>query len=402
MSRASALFDVAVTGVGLVTSLGAGREETWRAALAGQGGIHALPAGLFPGAQEFAGALPPLAFPPTAERTIHYALRAAREAVEDAGLTREPGLLAGTACVLGCSKGGLITYERCAPMAPDVPADFIFNALPAMPSARVAEALGLGGPVMSEAAACATGAVCIARAASLIRRGERPAAVAGASDASLTPLLLGSYRNADALACASPPEGACRPFDRRRSGFLVGEGAAVLVLERLDLARRRGAAVYGLLAAGVMGSEAFHAMRPHPTGEPLERVARLALQRAGLAPEQAGFIHAHAAGTRLGDAAEAAALLRVFGSSVPVVSTKAHTGHLLGAASAAGAAFLFLALRDKMLPATRNLERPGKDDKLNHVIASPRAVSGPGVLTAAGFGGHLAVLVAIPEEPPCR
>ena len=234
-----------------------------------------------------------------------------------------------------------------------------------------------------------------------MQRGECLAAIAGASDASLCGLVLGSYRNAGALAETDPPETACRPFDRRRRGFIVGEGAAALVLERLDHARSRGATVYGVLAACALGSEAYHTMRPCPTGEPLERVLRLALQRAGLAPEHVGFVHAHAAGTRLGDASEAAALGRVFGSRAPVASTKGHTGHLLGAASAVATAFLFLALRGKMLPATRNLERPDKDDALDHVMASPRAVSGPGALAAAGFGGHLAALIALPEDAAC-
>ena len=388
---------IAVTGIGLVTPLGATREATWRGLRQGASGLRLLPGDLFPGAESEAGGLPPEeARPQESDRFISYAVRAAREALRDAGLDAKSGRVA---CVVGSSKGGVLTLARHAADPLGVPAEFLRNVMPGMASTRIAEKLGLQGIVLAEAASCATGVACIYQAAGLLRRGQCDAALAGASDASLLPLMLACYRNLGALAESTEPGAACRPFDRSRNGFLVGEGAAVVTMETEQRARTRGVPIYGLVAGLAMGSDASHETRPDPEGRSLARTIRAALARAEVSPDAVDYVNAHGTGTRLGDVAEAQALRRVFHGRTPVSSTKPQTGHMLGASAAVEAAIAFLALRDGWMPATLNLQDPDEECRLNHVRGHGRAAQLRCALSvSAGFGGHLGALLAVRER----
>lgn len=384
------MTNVAVTGIGMVTPLGASREATWRALREGACGLRRLPPDLFDGAESFAGGLPPIeARREGRDRFIGYAVLAAREALADSGRTDGEGV----ACVVGSSKGGLTAYARLA--SGKAAPSFLEEAPPGAAAVQVGRDLGLDGPVLAEAASCVTGLACLGTALSLLRSGDCDAVLAGATDASLTPLVLHSYRNMGALSACPDPASACKPFDRRRDGFLVGEGAALLMIEPESAARRRGARVYGSVLSVLLATDPAHVTRPTPSGRPLERALRAALERAETRPEVVDYVLAHGTGTPLGDAAEAAALRSVFGEAAPVGATKPRLGHLLGASAAVEAALLFLALRDGWAPGTPNVDEP--DPALGIRPLAPPGRTGrlvKAVSCSAGFGGRLGVLVA--------
>jgi 3-oxoacyl-[acyl-carrier-protein] synthase II len=251
---------LAVTGIGMVTPLGATRDETWAGVRSGASALRGLPAGLFPGAQGFAGELPPLAdLAPCGERAAQYAVRAAAEAAAEAAIlgVHDPERIG---CFIGSSKGGMPSLAAFAADSGDASTRRFFEFCPCAPAA--ARCLGLAGPVMAEAASCATGVACLARAAAHVAEGRCDAALAGSADASLTPVLLAGFATAGVLSRHPDPGRACRPFDRGRDGFLIGEGAAVFCIEPIAAARRCRAFVYAVLAAAVLGSEAFHQTRP--------------------------------------------------------------------------------------------------------------------------------------------
>jgi len=389
----------AVTGIGMVTPLGASTQAVWRRLRAGDSGLQKLPADLFEGASLHAGGVPPPETrPPGADRLVRYAVHAAREAAADARLltATPPDRIA---CVIGASKGGVASLAQHALRPWAAPPDLLYNYMPCMASARAAHALGIRGPVMAEAASCATGVACLLRAAVLLERGLADAALAGSSDASLLPLLIAGFRNAGVLSECPDPAAACKPFDRGRDGFIIGEGAAVFALEPLQRARGRGARIYAVLAGMAMGSEAFHETRPDPTGAGLRRTISLALQRAGLAPHAVDYVNAHGTGTRLGDVAEAGALRSGFTPAVPVSSTKPQTGHLLGASSSVEVAIALLALRDSWMPGTLNLGEPDPACALNLVPASGAPAELRTVASVSiGFGGQLGVVIARTQE----
>jgi len=267
-----------------------------------------------------------------------------------------------------------------------------------MAAAAVARAHHLHGPCFGVATACASGSHAIAEATHCIGRGEAEVVITGGVEAVVTPIMLAGFARAGVLApTGDDPAAACRPFDRERAGFSLGEGACCLVLEAEDHARARGARIYGRIAGSGMGCDAHHPTTPDPEGRTLARTIASALAAADVTPADLDYLSAHGTGTRLNDPAEAAAIHRALGpaaETTPISSIKGATGHLLGASGALEAAVCLLAMRDGTAPATRNLTDPDPACPLAHIIGAPRP--GPyrtSLSLSAGFGGLNAALV---------
>lgn len=402
---------IAVTGVGLVTPLGTTRGETWNALLAGKRaarwltaaelGDPALPAGPGPGHRWFGcpvetGRLPPLSASPPSGRLVQFALTATREAVAQADL--EPAQLAEAACVIGSSKPDLQPIDRWfRPSASDAPlppsADALFGLFAASRAAAlVGTELGCRGPVLCPVAACATGLVSVIRAADLIRSGTARIAIAGGADASLHPGLLASYRRLGVLgAPGDDPASACRPFDSTRTGFAVGEGAGILVLEEWDHAIGRGATPLAEWLAGRLGSDPSGLTGVDVRGTSLARLIHLVLNETALAPSEIRTANLHGTATQSNDRAEASALRAVFGSDpdrLACSALKGGMGHLMGAAGAVETACSILALQAQRVPPTVNHVTTDPDCRLNLEGGS---ISSQYLLKLSlGFGGHLA------------
>lgn len=334
----------------------------------------------------------------------HLALLAAHAARADAGLT-DPEALRDAAVVVASAMGGERTHHNASKhltehqitgtklrLSPFTAPKLMPNAA----SANVAILLGAHGPNVSPAAACASGAYALAQAADQIRLGRASVVVTGAAEAPCEEIAARTFLAGEALS----PTGQSLPFHRERNGFVLAEGAAVLVLEELEHARKRGARIYAELAGTGLTCDAYHVVAPQPDGEFAAQAMRLALREAGLAPDAVGYVNAHATGTPLGDVAECRALREVFGERVPLVSsTKAATGHLLGAAGALEAAFTILAVYSGQVPPTRELDAETTDPEcaeggIDFVAGEAREIP----LTAAmsnsfAFGGHNASLV---------
>jgi 3-oxoacyl-[acyl-carrier-protein] synthase II len=303
--------------------------------------------------------------------------------------------------------GGLLEAEAAAGPAarrPDRVSPFFTPIYgPNMAACQPSLELGIRGPVLGGVGACAAGAQAVVDGLRMVERAEAEVVLAGATDAGLSPLLLGSLANAGALAPAGDdPASACRPFDRTRAGMVASEGAAVLVLEPLHRARARGATVLAVVRGGGSAGDAHHVAAPHPEGRGAERAMGRALADAGAAPADVDALVAHATATTLGDVAEARAVKAVFGPSprVAVCGPKGALGHGLGAAGAFAVVVAVLSLRDGVLPATRNLADPDPECALDHVVDHPR----PGALrtvlvNASGFGGQNAALLVGRAEP---
>jgi 3-oxoacyl-[acyl-carrier-protein] synthase II len=397
---------VVVTGLGAVTPIGGDAPSTWRAALAGKSGIdfiRSFDASEFPvriaaEVEDFDPAQ--VASPKDArrlDRNVLLALGAAREAVADARLDRayspdRVGILFGTAIggIMGIVEQVDVLRER----GPDrVAPTFIPNVLVDTASGQLAIALGFRGPNYAPVSACATGSTAVGEAAELIKRGEADAVLAGGSEACLTPLILAGFCAMRGLASEDEhPPRASRPFDATRAGFVMGEGACVLVLEELEAAERRGATVYAEVLGYAMSNDAHHLAQPDPESVGVAEMMRRALGRAGLEPERVGYINAHGTSTPLGDAAETKAIKQVFGDHayrLAVSSTKSVTAHCFGAAGAIEAMMCVLAVRDGVLPPTMNYVHPDPECDLDYVPNESRRVQVDVALSnAMGLGGH--------------
>ncbi|WP_329570960.1 beta-ketoacyl-[acyl-carrier-protein] synthase family protein [Kitasatospora sp. NBC_01266] len=405
-----------VTGLGLVSPLGRKPEEFYRALLAGRSGL-VRPAPEHPAADwlEAAGIAPwidPLEVLPRTEtkavdRFVLLALAAADDALADAGLVIgrdvDPRRVA---VVVSTGGGGLQTFEqhshaRLQRGRPGVSPYLLPGMLANMAAARIAIKYGIRGYSSSIVTACSAGAQSIAEALRLIRGGEADVVVCGAAESSLHPTIAAAFSNARALASGwDDPERSSRPFDRQRNGFVLGEGSAVLVVERAEFADARGAAGHADLVGWGASTDAHHPTMPRPDGEGAADAMRAALASAGLAPGDIGYVNAHGTGTKLGDRAEARALRAVFGESgPPVSSTKGATGHLLGAAGALEAVVAVLALATGTLPATLNLDEVDPDCALDHIGPTPRQQPVRAVLSNSfAFGGHnLGLVFATPS-----
>jgi 3-oxoacyl-[acyl-carrier-protein] synthase II len=395
---------VVVTGIGLTTGLGMSARETWRNLKDGRHAFQVLDLSTAPG-------LPPYVGCPVAGSASEILFGTVREACRDAGLApgRE-GIRARThvpdraGVVIGMSKGDLGTLSdllaalhRSGPGATEGLEDWI-RAWPNGAAARVAREWDFRGPCLAPIAACATGLIAALQGADLIRRGLCDLAVVGAGDASLDPLVLGAFRRMGVLARAGDDPGrAVRPWDKGRTGFLVGEGAAVLVLERDDHARARGVLPYAELAGGAFGADAYHMtdLDPDPAG--LAYVIGRALANAGVSAGEIDHVNVHGTATRTNDPLECRALRLALGpqaARVACSASKSQIGHLLGAAGAAELAITCLAIHDGFVPPTLNLTDPDPACDLDGTpgVGRSRAI-GAALKLSIGFGGHLAAAV---------
>jgi 3-oxoacyl-[acyl-carrier-protein] synthase II len=270
--------------------------------------------------------------------------------------------------------------------------------LPDMASGQVSMLIGAKGPNFSTVSACATGADSIGEAAEMIRRGRVDVAFAGGSEAAICPIGIAGFNSCMALSTRNDePKAASRPFDAGRDGFVLGEGAGILVLESYEHAESRGATILAELAGYGSTSDAHHVTQPHPEGEGAARAMQHAIAQAGMEAEEITYINAHGTSTPLNDKFETIAVKRVFGDhayKVPMSSTKSMTGHLLGAAGGIEAAFSVLAISESVIPPTINLEEPDPDCDLNYVPHTPlRGHVANAMSNSLGFGGHNTSLI---------
>jgi 3-oxoacyl-[acyl-carrier-protein] synthase II len=407
--------EIVVTGLGCVSPLGVSAEETWSAVAAGQCGIARLP-------DEFderlsvriAGRVTGALNPGDVEhkelrrmdRAILLALCAAREALGSARLLGAIGTAVDRdriGVAIGSGIGGIHTiiqndrvYVERGPSR--VSPFFIPMTLANMAAGIVAIHHGLRGPNLCHVTACASGAHAIGESLRLLRAGEADAMVVGATEAAVVDLVIAGFTNMQALSKRNDePTRASRPFDADRDGFVLSEGAAVLVLERADHARARGASVRARLLGYGASADAAHMAAPDPDSGGAQRCMRAALASASLAPADVDYVNAHATSTPAGDAVEAGALRQVFGAHtdrLPVSSTKGATGHLLGAAGALEALLCIRALETGTLPPTLNLDRPDPSFTLDHVANKARPARARVALSNSfGFGGVNAALI---------
>ncbi|MCW2544784.1 MAG: 3-oxoacyl-(acyl-carrier-protein) synthase 2 [Frankiales bacterium] len=396
---------VAITGLGALTPLGPDVAALQEGLLTGRSGVRllagepwdALPARLA-ATVDLEGRLERLEAR-TLDRVQQLALVAAREAWDDAGAPAvEPERLA---VVIGSGIGGALTLlhqnEVLQTKGPrSVSPHLIPMLMPNGPAATVGLALGARGGVRTPVSACASGAEALAVALDLLRSGRVDVVVAGGAEACVHPLPMAGFAQMRALSTRhDEPEAASRPYDKGRDGFVLGEGAGVLVLETEAHALARGARVHARLAGAGVTSDAHHVTAPDPTGDGAARSIAQALQDAGLSATEIGHVNAHATSTPLGDVAEARALAAALGSHRPAVTaTKSCTGHLLGAAGAVEAIATVIALRDGIVPAIRNLDDQDDEADVDAVRIDPRQLVHDAALsTSFGFGGHDVSLV---------
>src|SRR6476661_9442116 len=397
---------VVVTGLGAVTPIGANAPATWRAAVAGESGIdfiRSFDASAFPVriAAEVKGFDPTqVAGPKDArrlDRNFLLALGAGREAVADARLdgaysADRVGILFGIAIggFLGIMEQADVLRERGADR---VAPTFIPNVLVDTASGQLAISLGFRGLNYAPVSACATGSTAIGEAAEVIKRGDADAVLAGGGEACLHPLILAGFVAMRGLAVEEEhPPHASRPFDATREGFVMGEGACVLVLEELEAARARGANIYAEILGYGASNDAHHMAQPDPESKGVREMMLAALDRAGVAPERVGYINAHGTSTPLGDLAETRAIKEVFGDhayDLAISSTKSVTGHCFGAAGAIEAMMCVLAVNEGVLPPTMNYVHPDPECDLDYVPNEARHVQVDVALSnAMGLGGH--------------
>ena len=396
---------VAVTGLGAVTPLGNDARSTWDAAVAGRSGIdwiRSFDASEFPvrvaaEVKDFdgSGVVPPKEAR-RLERNVLLAVAAAREALTDAGLDGFDPARVGV--VLGSAIGGVTGVLDQADVMRERGADrvspfFLPNVLVDSASGQVAITLGIRGPNYAVVSACATGSHTVGEGAELIKRGDADVILAGGTEACMHPLILAGFCAMRGLAVEDEhPPHASRPFDATRAGFVMGEGACVLLLEELESARGRGATIYAEVLGYGASNDAHHMAQPDPDSVGVAEMMRAALRRADVAPERVGYINAHGTSTPLGDAAETRAIKEVFGDhayELVVSSTKSVTGHCFGAAGAVEAMMCVLALKEGVIPPTINLRTPDPECDLDYVPNEARRVEVDVALSnAMGLGGH--------------
>ncbi|CAD7840729.1 MAG: 3-oxoacyl-[acyl-carrier-protein] synthase, KASII (EC 2.3.1.179) [Olavius algarvensis Delta 4 endosymbiont] len=403
---------VVITGVGLVTPVGVGVEESWEAICAGKSGIG--PITRFDTSEfktkiaaEVKG-FDPLDFmdKKDAKRTqpyIAYAVAAAKMAMEDAALAIDDANGGRVGVSSGCGLGGLFLLEteaqkldRSGPkrISPFFIPTIIGNMAPGM----ISIVTGAKGPNLSMATACAAGTHAVGEAFKIVQNGAAEAMIAGGVEAVISPCCIAGFNAMKALSTRNDdPQKASRPFDRDRDGFVVGEGSGMLILETLEGARARGAKIYAEILGYGMSGDAFHMASPPPEAEGAARCMQMALDDAELAPEKIEYINAHGTSTALNDASETSAIKKVFGdhaTSLMISSTKSMTGHLLGGAGGIEAVFTALALSTGVIPPTINLENPAEGCDLDYVpnVARKKDISAA-MTNSFGFGGTNAVLI---------
>lgn len=402
---------VVVTGIGVVSPLG-NKEQLWQNLLAGESGIGLIsrfdtsdfPVKIAAEVKDFdpaeyidrkdARRMDPF---------CQYAVVAALDSLKDAELEITDENACRVGVIVGSGIGGIQTLETQAKVLEErgpgrVSPFFVPMLIPDMASGQIAIATGAKGPNSCTVTACATGTNAIGDAFRVISRGNADVMLAGGAEAAITPLALAGFMAARALSTRNEdPKRASRPFDLERDGFVMGEGSCILVLEELEHAKARGAKIYGEIIGFGSTGDAYHITSPAPDHEGAQRAMKEALADANILPEQVDYINAHGTSTEYNDKYETIAIKAVFGEEayqIPVTSTKALTGHLLGAAGAVEAAICLLALKNQVIPGTYNYENPDPECDLDYVPNQSRKANLEVAMSNSfGFGGHNSVLV---------
>jgi len=403
---------VVVTGVGLITPLGIGTEQTWDALINGRSGIG--PITRFDAsdqasqiAAEVKDFNPEQWFEKKQAKNldpfVQYAVAAADIAWKNSGLSITDENINRVGVITGCGMGGLPTIEEYHGILTSkgprkITPFFIPRVIPNMPSGHISMRIGCKGPNLSQTTACAAGTHAVGEAFRHIAYGDCDAAITGGTESVICPLAVGGFSAMKALSTRNDaPTAASRPFDRDRDGFVISEGAGMMVLEELEAAKRRGATIYAEVIGYGQTSDAYHIAAPPEDGEGAARCMAAALRDAGVNPEDVDYINAHGTSTPLNDKCETLAIKSVFGAHVhklAVSSTKSMTGHMLGAAGGIEASFTVLSLHHGVLPPTINLENPDPDCDLDYVPLVAREVAIETAMSNSfGFGGTNGVVV---------
>jgi len=403
-----------VTGLGLVSPLAVGNAPNWEALLAGRSGVGPITRfDASPFTCRIAAEVKdfdPSLFVDKKEikkmdTFIHYAMGAAHFAMEDSGLPVNDGNRNRVAVIIGSGIGGLPLIEKTSRAFvesndnPKVISPFFITGLIVNEAAgNISIKYGMKGPNLATATACTTGAHAVGEAYRMIQYGEADAAIAGGAESVMTPLAIGGFAVMRALSTRNDdPQHASRPWDRGRDGFVIGEGAGLVILEEMEAAKKRGARIYCELAGYGLSGDAFHIAAPSEDGDGPARVMRSALEDAEINPEDVDYINAHGTSTLAGDRIETLAIKVVFGAhakKLAVSSTKSMTGHLLGAAGGLESAICALAVRDQVMPPTTNYEEPDPECDLDYVPNQARPAPIQYALSNSfGFGGTNGCLV---------
>ena len=396
-----------MTGLGAVTPLGMSAADTWQALVAGRSGVARITS--FDASQlavriaaEVKGFDPsPYLDAKTSgrlERFTQFAVAVSKQAMADAGLTVDDGIADRVGVVMNTGGGGTSLVEREKMVLETrgprrVSPLFVPMMMPNIGSCEVSIELGLRGPAITSTAACASGVLAVVDAVRLIQAGDADVVIAGGSEAALTALSISAMANMRALSRRNDdPTRASRPFDADRDGFVFGEGAVALVLERREFAASRGARIYAAAVGGALTADAFHITAPDPDGRGAARAMTLALRHAGLAPDDVDYVCAHATSTPVGDVSEARAIRQTFGSHadrLAVSAPKSMVGHLMGAAGALSALAVVKALHEGVIPPTINLDRQDPECDLDCVPkVARRARVRAALANGFGFGGQ--------------
>ncbi len=403
---------VAVTGMGVICPLGLTVSDMWEALIAGKSGVdyisHFDPA---PFETKFAAEVKgfdPMAYVSRKEahrmdRFTQFAVAASLQAAEAAGLTIDDSNAEETGVIIGNSVCGLLKVAEQLKILSEVGPRKISPILaPTMTGdaapVQVSLILGAKGPNYSPSSACSSSSDSIGQAYEIIRHGEAKIMIAGGTEAPIMPICIAAFNAARALSTKNDePQNACRPFDAERDGFVLGEGAATIILEELSYALERGAPILAEIIGYSATSDAFHITQPSPNGEGATKALSLALNKAGVSPNEVDHVNAHGSATVLNDKTETHTIKSVFGESayrIPVSASKSMTGHLLGAAGAIEAIMCILAINHGVIPPTLNLIHPDPECDLDYVPNKARPVEvTTAVSNSFGFGGHNSVLI---------
>jgi 3-oxoacyl-[acyl-carrier-protein] synthase II len=403
---------VVATGVGVVSPLGTGIEKNWTALTGGQSGIGPITrfdAADFP--VRIAGEVRDFNVEEYVDKKearkmdyfIHYALGAAKMAMDDSGLVINDENAERVGVVVGSGMGGLPAIERYHTAMTEgsyrkISPFFIPMSIINLAPGQISIMCGAKGPNISPVSACATGTHAIGDAFRMIQRGDADAVIAGGSESTVCPLGIGGFAVMKALSDRNDdPQGASRPFEKNRDGFVLAEGAGIVILEEYEYARRRGARIYGEVAGYGLTGDAYHLTAPAPEGEGAARCMRMALSTAGVNPDEVDYINAHGTSTPFNDLNETLAIKSVFGDCarrLMVSSTKSMTGHLLGAAGGVEAVYALLAITRGVVPPTINYVDPDPECDLDYVPNQARdAQVRVAMSNSFGFGGTNATLL---------
>lgn len=409
---------VVVTGLGMVSALGTGVRKNWEAVCAGKSGIGPITkfdASPFP--SQIAGEVKDFRSEDFMDKQqvrrfdifIHYAMASARMAMEDSGLTINSGNSHRVGCLMGSGLGGLNMLEHYHKVLLEkgprrISPFFIPGMIANMAPGQIAIEFGAKGPNISVETACAASCHAVGESFRMIREGIADAMITGGSEAVITPLALGGFCAMRALSTRNhEPEKASRPFDLERDGFVMGEGAGMLILEELTQALERGAEVYAEMAGYGLSGDAYHVSAPEPNGEGAISCMGMAIKDAGIDPKDIDYINAHGTSTKLNDLSENKAIKAVFGEhahKLAISSTKSMIGHVLGGAGGIEAVYTVLAIKHGIIPPTINYETPDPECDLDYVPnVARRAEVRAAMSNSFGFGGTNACLVLKAYEP---